>query len=1065
MFKKAGGGAPNLLAAELNLGADDLVPPFACGIAWEPARIPVTTICAHVFEKQSLVQWYSLHGREPLCGKCPICAHDISNPEGMKPDPALEAAAQKARAAAAAKDAAQGDIEDGAVKINKKDKSNKLGRGGFGTVWKGVYQGQAVAVKVVNDADEEEEAQALRREWRILRSLQHPNIIKLIGSTVDEDDNVKLVMELLGESVRKRISKAPPALTERGGPLGFKDYFTLAKGAARGLAFLHEKGVVHSDIKADNLLVPAGPISPVGCKISDFGLVRAMRSSMKSVATSKKGVGGTAAYKAPELLLPGASNSKESDMFALGMTFWEMLTGKIPFQGAEEIAIAMAIKDKKRETIPAGTPEPLSELIQACWAEAPKRRPTAMQALLSLHVAEKKLVKSDIAPAIRTLLKDGEELRRVVKAAKKGFALTNGAEIMVEKVWKVQNSRLEGLYDARCAELHESREVQLFHGTSQEVVQAICDVGFRVPEANDDAFMEPEPEHDDEDEDEADFAVEEGEYNEASEATVSVETAPRATAGLKFGRGIYFTEDARKGVHYAEERGSQMLILSDVCLGKSKSLRKSDPSMTLAKLNAQGYDSLSLENPSAGVKMDEVVVYHPHQAVARYILQYRKIKVISVKWALDQEHHYQSSQTHKSPRLSRDQVAQHVQKLLDASGHASETNQMDEPLQALGSFCRDYRKDDGRPSARLLDARGDLWNMVLRTCRENPNEVVQWACLRLLHNYAKDSAVAQESLQRYQGCLHVATCLNKATNEGVLQKAAIALCNMSSECPAALQDDSGRAATIALAGALERAGQDMSRIYVVCALRNFVSVEVQVQGTIKQILSCMNNTSGGTPLADRGTGVLDTLLYSANRLDWWLKGMLQFFENLTQSLSPSQRTQLCKTGFCDHGTNPAGGLVEMSIAAMRATWTCDVDDNNLQDHYFRMALKHHGDFITRSFLEYLFDNIRYDDRGTRSSFYTTQILCLNCEMVSNFVGASGVRIRDLVHIIQENTGGGDNIKVRKWAAKVLLDVKAKGVSVSAISGSELRRHAEVETKSRGWDHKTDSIGRQSSAGS
>ena len=96
---RGGGGGANLLAARLKLDAD-LVPSFACSIAWEPAREPVTTICAHVFEKKSLVQWYSLHRMEMLCGKCPICAHELSDPKDLRVDRALEAAAQKARAAA-----------------------------------------------------------------------------------------------------------------------------------------------------------------------------------------------------------------------------------------------------------------------------------------------------------------------------------------------------------------------------------------------------------------------------------------------------------------------------------------------------------------------------------------------------------------------------------------------------------------------------------------------------------------------------------------------------------------------------------------------------------------------------------------------------------------------------------------------------------------------------------------------------------------------------------------------------------------------------------------------------
>jgi len=154
------------------------------------------------------------------------------------------------------------------------------------------------------------------------------------------------------------------------------DEFDTIYGVARGLAYLHRKGIVHGDIKPDNVFLDP-LLNPL---IADFGLTK---DTTDSTSPGQKGF-GTYMYQAPELMRNG-TKTKASDMFAVGMTIAEVLTAKVPMSHLEgDFARIHAISQNERPTH-----EPLSfrgkdfkviwEIASCCWDQDPEVRPSARE--------------------------------------------------------------------------------------------------------------------------------------------------------------------------------------------------------------------------------------------------------------------------------------------------------------------------------------------------------------------------------------------------------------------------------------------------------------------------------------------------------------------------------------------------------------------------------------------------------------------------------------------------------------------------------------------------------------
>ncbi|KAI4972230.1 cold-responsive protein kinase 1-like [Hordeum vulgare subsp. vulgare] len=204
---------------------------------------------------------------------------------------------------------------------NNFHRSNNIGRGGFGTVYKGALRdgGGDVAVKVLSAHSRQGTTEFLT-EIDVIANVEHPNLVSLLGCCVEGRHRILVYEHLRNGSLHGALlaSAGDPARLTWGIRRG------VCVGVARGLAFLHEEmasgPIVHRDIKASNVLLDAG----YGAKIGDFGLAKLFPDAATHVSTR---VAGTTGYLAPEYALYGHL-TKKADVYSYGVLLLETVTGK-----------------------------------------------------------------------------------------------------------------------------------------------------------------------------------------------------------------------------------------------------------------------------------------------------------------------------------------------------------------------------------------------------------------------------------------------------------------------------------------------------------------------------------------------------------------------------------------------------------------------------------------------------------------------------------------------------------------------------------------------------------------
>jgi serine/threonine-protein kinase len=217
------------------------------------------------------------------------------------------------------------DVEVGGV-LGTYLLGNELGRGGMGRVFdaKHALLDRRVAIKVMNRSPGDDPSFGRRffREARAASRLRHPRLVEVTDFGLSSDGHPYMVMEHVeGESVEARLLREKtltPALA-----------LLIAREIASGLAAAHAGGVVHNDIKPSNVMIARGSSDDAPrVKVVDFGAV-----SILGAATDAEIVLGTPHYMAPESIR-GAPTDARADLYALGITLFEMITGNVPFDGA-----------------------------------------------------------------------------------------------------------------------------------------------------------------------------------------------------------------------------------------------------------------------------------------------------------------------------------------------------------------------------------------------------------------------------------------------------------------------------------------------------------------------------------------------------------------------------------------------------------------------------------------------------------------------------------------------------------------------------------------------------------
>ncbi|MEM9491609.1 MAG: serine/threonine-protein kinase [Myxococcota bacterium] len=250
--------------------------------------------------------------------------------------------------------------------------------GGMATIFRAVdttASDRLVALKLTHTSQERERDGRLRREAialaRLLGELRHPGVVEYIDHGFTKDGRVYLAMEWLdGCDLRQRL---------RRGPLSQAETIALGVQIADILTAVHERGVIHRDIKPDNLFLVGGELGRV--KLVDFGLVRLNGIGATMTALTEPGVVmGTPGYMAPEQIRSAGAIDARSDLYALGATLFACLTGQAPFTGDHVMAILakMAFEPPPRlREVRGDISAALDELV--CWlmAKNPAQRPTA----------------------------------------------------------------------------------------------------------------------------------------------------------------------------------------------------------------------------------------------------------------------------------------------------------------------------------------------------------------------------------------------------------------------------------------------------------------------------------------------------------------------------------------------------------------------------------------------------------------------------------------------------------------------------------------------------------------
>ncbi len=251
-----------------------------------------------------------------------------------------------------------------------------LGRGGMGAVYLGYHPGldMKVAVKLLPDlfVGRKELVERFLREARLSGKLQHPNIVRTLD--VGYQNGVYyLVMEYVEGVDAQRL------LTHEGRFSPMRA-INIAGFVARALGEAHGQGVIHRDIKPANIMI--GRDGKV--KVTDFGLARSLQAT--TALTLSNQVLGTPHYMAPEQI-KSMDIDERVDIYALGITLWQFLTGKLPFDGPTPMAVLMASMNDPLpmpDEIFKGLPRELREAIVAMTAKDPRRRLPNIAAVLAV---------------------------------------------------------------------------------------------------------------------------------------------------------------------------------------------------------------------------------------------------------------------------------------------------------------------------------------------------------------------------------------------------------------------------------------------------------------------------------------------------------------------------------------------------------------------------------------------------------------------------------------------------------------------------------------------------------
>ncbi len=300
----------------------------------------------------------------------------------------------------------------------------RIGSGGMSDVYRARCHklNRLVAIKVLKEEFSQDASfvEKFKMEAQAAARLSHPNIVN-VYDVVDEGDLHYIVMELVeGITLKSYIAKK--------GMLGTREAIGIALQMAQGIEAAHESGIVHRDIKPQNIIISMdGKV-----KVTDFGIARAASSQTMSATAV-----GSVHYISPEQARGGYCDTR-SDIYSFGVTLYEMMTGKVPFEGDNTVTVALAHLEEPMEkpsAVNPAVPVSLEKIILKCTQKKPEYRYGSMGEVI--EDLRRALIEPDAdfveeAPradsTARTVTISEEELNKIRQGSKKRRQAESGGQ-------------------------------------------------------------------------------------------------------------------------------------------------------------------------------------------------------------------------------------------------------------------------------------------------------------------------------------------------------------------------------------------------------------------------------------------------------------------------------------------------------------------------------------------------------------------------------------------------------------------------------------------------------------
>ncbi|XP_040381078.1 serine/threonine/tyrosine-protein kinase HT1 [Oryza brachyantha] len=242
---------------------------------------------------------------------------------------------------------------------------NKFASGANSRIYRGIYKQRAVAVKMVRIPERDEARRAVledqfNSEVAFLSRLYHPNVVQFIAACKKPPVYCIITEYMSQGTLRMYLNKKNPY------SLSSETILKLALDISRGMEYLHAQGVIHRDLKSQNLLLN----DEMRVKVADFGT-----SCLETRCQATKGNKGTYRWMAPEMTKE-KPYTRKVDVYSFGIVLWELTTCLLPFQGMTPVQAAYAASEKNlRPPLSSSCSPVLNNLIKRCWSANPARRP------------------------------------------------------------------------------------------------------------------------------------------------------------------------------------------------------------------------------------------------------------------------------------------------------------------------------------------------------------------------------------------------------------------------------------------------------------------------------------------------------------------------------------------------------------------------------------------------------------------------------------------------------------------------------------------------------------------